>query len=129
LLHAGEGAHLLWVEFLVQRRLGGDGAFVAIAERFIDWDAVLVEPYVVDCPSIDSYGTNAFDSDFCGIAQAVVDSLLDRREVPSKAAIRRTRLIFKTMDEGDLRFALKPAQKGNTTTLGAKVNRDKCALV
>jgi hypothetical protein len=93
-LDAGEFAHTLGRDAFMQSGLGGDGAFVAIAEGIGECEAIFVETDVVDSPAVDCDGADAFGGDKCALVEAEVEFFEDVREVPAEARYTVFRALF-----------------------------------
>jgi hypothetical protein len=97
-LDAGDVAHTIGREALMELGLAGEGTLVAVAEWVGDGITVRVEMDVVDGPTIDGDGADAFGGEGGAGGEATLEFEEDVVDVPAEAAGALDGLVGKAVD-------------------------------
>jgi hypothetical protein len=95
----------------MQLRFSLHGALIAIAERICHSDAIRVQAHIIDGPTIDRNGPNAFCRDGRGMAQALLHASFHRCQVPLQAFGGSAGRIGKAVDKPYHRPFVNPTQQ------------------
>src|SRR5271156_141090 len=97
----------------------GDGAFVPIAEWIRDGVAVVIQTHVIDSPSVNSDGGDAFGRDARAQAQPRLNAFENCSDVPTNAGRSDDRSVAEAMHDVGIRSPVKETEQRYTTTLRA----------